>query len=179
MIVPYAPVRLLRLEFKRLETLIRQELQVADAEISDECAALSAQRQSIAEIFKRHEAKFKYGSSMSNCESYMKCLRNCAQELAEQNVDDKANVDEILNYLQSYWKSLVQKIDTMSEKLTILPNAIEDYETNVAQFTAWLGETEKNAANITNNNLSSLFEYRRSLEKIKVNHNLKVWNGQL
>ena len=56
MILSHAPIRLLKLNFKRLEGLLRQEIIAADAEIMEESLALN-QNKDINEIIKRHEVK--------------------------------------------------------------------------------------------------------------------------
>jgi hypothetical protein len=54
MILSHAPIRLLKLNFKRLEQLLRQEINAADEEIMEESLALN-QNKDINEILKRHE----------------------------------------------------------------------------------------------------------------------------
>ena len=56
-ILSHAPIRLLKLNFKRLEHLLRQEINAADEEIMEESLALN-QNKDINEILKRHEVLF-------------------------------------------------------------------------------------------------------------------------
>jgi chromosome segregation ATPase len=169
MILTHAPIRLLKLKFKRLETLLKQELKAADIEISEECLALN-ENVDLNEILRRHEAKFKHSDFYRTCESYLQELRTCTNELNEKKTDDKSNVDEILDYLQSYWTNLTKKIETMNAKLTILPDTKDNFERNFNQFSSWLTDIERNYESLNNNNLSSLSEYRRLAEKCQVNH---------
>ncbi len=167
MILAHAPVRLLKLQFKRLEVLLKQELKAADIEISEECLALK-KNGNVEEILKRHEAKFKNGNFFSNCESYLQGLRNCSKELCEKKQEEKSNVDEILDYLQGYWVNLTKKIETMNAKLTILPETKDSFEANFNQFAGWLYDVEQNVEGVRNNNLASLSDYRRLAEKCQV-----------
>lgn len=168
MIVTHAPVRLLKLQFKQLEILLRQEIKAADLEISEECQALNENKEDINEILKRHEAKFKHSNFFTTCESYLQGLRMCSKELGEKRVEDNASIEDILSYLQNYWINLTKKIETMNAKLTILPGAKENFERNFFQFASWLNELELNSNSLSNNNLSSISEYRRLLDKTKV-----------
>jgi hypothetical protein len=168
MILTHAPVRLLKLQFKRLENLLKQELKAADIEISEECLALNESNVDVAKLLKRHEAKFKHSNFFSNCESYLQGLRTCSKELAEKKAEEKSNVDEILDYLQNYWSSLTKKIETMNAKLTVLPDTKETFDRNICLFTCWLSEFEHNFANLNNNNLPSTSDYRRLIEKCRV-----------
>lgn len=167
MILTHAPIRLLKLKFKRLEIMLKQELKAADIEISEECLALN-ENVNLNEILRRHEAKFKHSNFFTTCESYLQELRTCTRELNEKKADDKSNVEEILDYLLGYWANLTKKIETMNTKLTILPDTKENFERNFDQFSAWLGDIEKNYESLNNNNLSSLSEYRRLAEKCQV-----------
>ena len=168
MIVTHAPVRLLKLQFKQLEILLRQEIKAADLEITEECQALNENKEDINEILKRHEAKFKHSNFFSTCESYLQGLRMCSKELGEKRVEDKSSIEDILDYLQSYWSNLTKKIETMNAKLTILPGAKENFERNFFQFASWLNELELNSNSLFNNGLTSTSEYRRLLDKAKV-----------
>ena len=84
MIITHAPVRLLKVQFKKLESLLRQEIKAADIEITEECVALNENKEDINEILKRHEAKFKNSNFFSTCETYLQELRNCSKELSEK-----------------------------------------------------------------------------------------------
>ena len=168
MILSHAPVRLLKLQFKRLEVLLIKEIKEADAEISDEFNALN-ENKNLHEILKRHEAKFKHSDFFKTCESYLQGLKMCTQELADKKVDDKSNIEEIFSYLQNYWLSLTQKIEAMNSKLTILPDTKENFQLNINQLTTWLIEIELNTDNLFKNHMVSTSEYKRFLDKSKVN----------
>lgn len=168
MILSHAPVRLLKLQFKRLENLLLQEIREADAEISDELDELN-ENGDLNQILKRHEAKFKHSNFFHTCESYLQGLRNCTQELSEKKVEDKSNIQDIFDYLQNHWLTLTQKIENMNAKLTILPGTKENFQTNLNQLTSWLIEIEFNLQSLFDNSLSSSSDYKRILDKSKVN----------
>lgn len=167
MILAHAPVRLLKLQFKRLEVLLKSELKAADIEISEECLALN-KNVDLQEILKRHEAKFKHSDFFNTCETYLQGMRTCSKELSEKKTEEKSNVEEILDYLQNYWKKLTKKIETMNAKLTILPDTKENFEIQFNVFANWLYELEQNWENLSNNNLPALSDYRRLSEKCQV-----------
>lgn len=167
MILTHAPVRLLKLQFKRLENLLRQEIKEADAEISAEFLALK-ENKNISEILKRHEAKFKHSDFFVNCESYLQGLRSCSKELSEKKIDDKSNLESVLDYLQNHWSNLTRKIENMNAKLTVLPDTKENFEKNLNQLNNWLVEIEFNSKGLFNNSLSSSSEYKRLVDKTKV-----------
>jgi hypothetical protein len=172
MIITHAPVRLLKVQFKKLESLLRQEIKAADIEITEECVALNENKEDINEILKRHEAKFKNSNFFSTCETYLQELRNCSKELSEKKgVEDKSNIEDILDYLQKYWDNITKKIETMNTKLKFLPSAREGFERNFFQLVSWINDLEINSAALKNDNLSSTTEYRRLLDKTKVSNN--------
>lgn len=168
MIMTHAPVRLLRLQFKRLENLLKQEIKEADAEISEEFNALN-ENKDVGEILKRHEAKFKHSDFFPTCESYLQGLKTCKIELADKKVEDKTFIEDAYDHLQTYWHTLTQKIEALNAKLTITNDTPEDFERNLTQLDTWLYEIEATSKDLFDYNLTSSSEYRRALEKTRVN----------
>lgn len=167
MILAHAPIRLLKLNFTRLETLLRQEISAADAEIMEESMALN-QNKDISEIIKRHEAKFKYSNFFSTCETYLQGLRSCTNALLDQKmVEDKSTILDTNDKIQKYWETLTKKIETMSNRLKALPDLKEKFDKEIYQLNAWLTDFEQNKRNLNNNDLS-IGEYKKILERFNV-----------
>ena len=167
MIVSCAPARLLKLQFKRVEAQLRSEMKKADAEITEECAAVN-QNKDFREILKRHEAKFRRNDFHSICESHLESLRAIIANLKEIKPDDASNFQQVFDHIQNYWFNLTQKIDSIFAKLTMLPNAKQNYERNLAQFDVWLCELEITVKALLANNFGSITDYRNILDKAKV-----------
>ena len=168
MIISHGPVRLLKLQFKKLEILLRQDIKTGDAEIDEECRAL-LENKDIGIILRRHEEKFKTSDFIKNCQSHLHGMRGYLKELVEKKIEDKTNMEETLEFLQNYWNNLLKKIETMNAKLTILPNAKDNFEKNTGQLIHWISEAESTSRVLNDNNISSMSEYRRQIEKCRVN----------
>jgi len=167
MIVSHAPIRLLKIQFKRLEVVLRQEFKEADEELKREQTELN-ESQNINDILRRHESKFHSSNFFQTCESYLKDLRIFTKELVEKKCDDRASIQEVCDGLQNYWTNLVKKIENVRTKLTILPETKENFELHVGQLNSWLNEFDVNATNLFSNNLPSTNDYKRVLDKSRV-----------
>jgi hypothetical protein len=167
MIVSYAPARLLKLQFKRVESQLRSEIKKADAEISEELLAL-AQNKNATELVKRHEAKFRRTNFYPACEACLESLRALIEELRSIKPEDAAHMQEVFDHVQTYWFNLTQRIESVYGKLTMLPDAKENFQFNLVEVDNWLNEAEVNAINLFSNSMASTTEYKNVLEKIKV-----------
>ena len=97
----------------------------------------------------------------------MQGLRSCTKALIEKQVDDKSNIEDVLDHLQKYWDNLTQKIELMNEKLKLLPETREKFDKNIHSINSWLNEIEQNKRQLNNNDLT-VSEYKRLIEKLKV-----------
>jgi hypothetical protein len=167
MIVAYAPARLLKLQFKRIESQLRSEIKKADAEISEELLAL-AQNKNPNELVKRHEAKFRRTNFYPTCEACLENLRGLIDELRAIKPDDASHMQVVLDHMQTYWFDLTERIESVYGKLTMLPDAKENFQFNLIEVDNWLNEAEVNAINLFSNSLSTTTEYKNILEKIRV-----------
>jgi DNA repair ATPase RecN len=78
-----------------------------------------------------------------------------------------------LDHLQKYWESLTQKIVHMNEKLKLLPETREKFDKDIHSINSWLNDIEQNKRQLNNNDLT-VTEYKRLIDKLKVN-NLKLF----
>jgi DNA repair ATPase RecN len=100
-------------------------------------------------------------------------LRSCTQELIEQKVEDKSNIEDVLDHLQNYWESLTQKIELMNAKLKTLPETREKFDKNLHNINTWLNDIDQNKRQLNNNDLT-VSEYKRLIEKLKVSIAVKL-----
>lgn len=169
MVICYAPVRLLKLKFKHVESQLRGEMKKADTEISNEYLSLSAGNQaSIGEVLKRHETKFKRNEFYSKCESMLETLRSVINDLREINAKDVASMEEVFTQLQNYWFNLTQKIDAIYAKLTMLPSAKDQFESNLNCLINWVAEFELVYDGIFSSDLDAPKQYKLLLDRVRV-----------
>ena len=132
-IVCYAPIRLLRLQFGRLENIIVKELEQADNELNDELKQLERQHDT-TEILRRHNERFQLNNFHPTMEVHMKDLHTYANDIRtkerEQTLISHENeqIDQRTNKLNNYWTHMQAKIDNVKRKLQTIPKKWEEYE---------------------------------------------------
>jgi hypothetical protein len=175
MIVSYAPVRLLKLQFKRVESQLRSEMKKADAEINEQIALHHESNdgsRSREELLRRHEAAFHHrGFFHHTCESHVANLRAILAELRALKPDEcTSNLEEIVEHVHGYWCVLTQRIATLHAELSeaSVAEAQHTFQLNLMQVERWLSEAEVNAINLFSNSIASTAEYSIIVEKIRV-----------
>lgn len=167
MIISHAPTRLLKLEFKYLESLLKQELLEADDLLNQHFSELAA-NYSAEKIYKKFYDKFKNSNFFPLCESYLEQMKKCLLGLAENKIEDRSFIEDAFQKLNLQWINLTQKIETLSNNIQAKLNQREMIDKNLTVLDSWLYEIETTSKNLFDYNLSSVSEYSRALEKIEV-----------
>lgn len=160
-------MRLLKLEFKRIEAQLRRDLKQAEIELNEENAAL---RDSVNpdEILQRHESVFRRGEFISRCEIHLDELRTRCKELAASEADRGANWQEICLNLEENIGVVRREIDEMFTRLRVLPQTCDLVENALPPFDAWMNEVNRLSAALFDPNLNSPNDYRRVVESLMV-----------
>lgn len=167
MISTHAPIRLLKLEFRRLEISLRKEFKNAENEINEQSNALESANCNLDELIKRHEYIFGHSDFFNMCETYLNDLRYYGKELGNAKLDERANVENIYISLEDNWISIVKKIENINGKLRSLPNVFSTFESNLNQLDSWLSEISVHSMKIFDSSLGSK-EYTRAIENLTV-----------
>ncbi|CAF0715881.1 unnamed protein product [Brachionus calyciflorus] len=166
MILSHGPIRLLKLEFKRIELLLKHELIEADRELN-QCFNSLAENRDSKKIFKKFQEKFKNSNFYSLCESYLENMKNCVLQLAEKKIEDRSFIEDAFQNLNTQWINLTQKIEAFNNNLQSKLNIRETVDRNITILDSWLYELETTSKEIFDYNLPSASEYSRALNKIK------------
>ena len=132
-IICYAPIRLLRLEFERMESIIVKEFEQVDNELNDELKQLERQHDT-NEILRRHNERFQQNNFYPTIEVYMKDLHKFANDIRikEQGQtlikQENQQIDQRTIKLNNYWTNIQTKIDNVRRKLQTIPKKWQDYE---------------------------------------------------
>lgn len=167
MITLHAPIRLLKLKFKHLESMLRKELFDADNELNQHILSLASNHDA-DKIYKRFHEKFKSSNFFPQCESYLEQIKKCVLELADKKIDDRSFIEEAFQNLNSQWINLTNKIEDLSKKIQARLNKREIVDRNLTILDSWLFEVESTSKNLFDYNLTSISEYSRALEKMQV-----------
>lgn len=129
----FAPIRLLRLQFERIENVIVKEFEQAENELNDELKELERQRDT-SEILQRHNERFQINHFHPTIEIHMRDLHTFANDLKlnehEQILDrqEREQLDRRTTKLNDYWKHMQTKIENVKRKLQTVPKKWQDFE---------------------------------------------------
>lgn len=132
-IICYAPIRLLRLQFERIETLIVQELEQAENELNDELKQLERQHDT-TEILRRHNERFQLNNFQPTMEVHMRELQTFANDIRSKEqgqasvIHDNEQIDQRTIKLNNYWANMQTKIDNVRRKLQTIPKKWQEFE---------------------------------------------------
>ncbi|CAF3804026.1 unnamed protein product [Adineta steineri] len=170
-IVCYAPIRLLRLKFERIENIIVKELEQAENELNHELKQLEHQ-QDISEILRRHNEHFQLNNFHPTMEIHMRDLQTYADDIrtTEQGQTLVTHENEQINQrtikLNNYWMHMQTKIDNVKRKLQIIPKKWRDYEEKFHQVETWMKTIER-SINDTQNIDLPFEQYKLIVNKFK------------
>ena len=126
-IVGDAPLRLLRLQFERLEHLIRKELKQAEGELNEELKLLEEQQQQRtngAEILRRHHEYFQWNHFQPTIDTHLKQLLTIVEELHSKDT----SIDERARQLKNDWTQMQSRIGNVKRKLQTIPKQWQEFE---------------------------------------------------
>lgn len=129
----FAPIRLLRLQYERMENLIVQELKRADDELNEELKQLERQRDT-TELLRRHQEHFHMRDFQPNLEGQMRDLQGFADNirLKERGQTlvrpENEQIDRRTKDLNGYWTQMQKKIEDVKRKLQIVPKKWKEFD---------------------------------------------------
>ncbi|CAF4079785.1 unnamed protein product, partial [Rotaria sp. Silwood2] len=170
-IICYAPIRLLRLQFERIEHIIVQELEQAENELNDELKQLERQHDT-TEILRRHNERFQLNNFCPTMEIHMKDLHTYANDIRikeqEQTLvtHDNEQIDQRTIKLNNYWTHMQTKIDNVRRKLQTVPKKWQEFEEKFHHVETWMNTIERSMTNTQNTEIP-LEQYKSLVNKFK------------
>lgn len=143
-IVCNAPIRLLRLQFERIENIVVKELEQAEQELNDELKQLERQ-QDTSDILRRHNECFQSNNFHPTMEIHMKDLHTFSNDIRTKDHgqtltrQENEQINQRTIKLNDYWTHMQTKIDNVKRKLQTIPKKWQDFEEkyflNMIKFT--------------------------------------------
>lgn len=129
-IVCYAPIRLLRLQYERIENILVKELKQAEDELNEELRQLEKQHDT-NEILRRHNERFQLNNFQPTMENYMKNLHSYVNDIRTKDSTasyENEQLDQRTSKLNDYWTRMQAKIDNVKRKLQTIPKKWQEFE---------------------------------------------------
>ncbi|CAF3725966.1 unnamed protein product [Adineta steineri] len=184
-IVCHAPIRLLRLQYGRLESIIIKELKQAEDELNEELKQLEKQLDT-AEILRRHNERFQLNNFLPTMEGHIRNLHAFANDirLNDKKTSSKQDIDHIeerTTKLNDYWTRMQARIDNVKRKIQTIPKQRQEFEEKFQLVETWIDGIER-LMNDTQNVDASFEQYKTIVNKFKtaiehidtVSHDVRV-----
>jgi DNA repair exonuclease SbcCD ATPase subunit len=131
-IVCHAPIRLLRLQYERLENIVVKELKQAEDELNEELKQIENQLDT-ADILQRHNERFQLNNFHPTMETHIKNLHAFANDIRTKESSTSTNeendqIDQRTTKLNDYWTRMQTKIDNVKRKLQTIPKQRQEFE---------------------------------------------------
>ncbi|CAM4782634.1 unnamed protein product, partial [Rotaria magnacalcarata] len=170
-IICYAPVRLLRLQFERIEKIVVQELEQAENELNDELKQLERQHDT-TEILRRHNERFQLNNFHPTMEIHMRDLQTFANDIRTKEQGqtlvshENEQIDQRTIKLNNYWSNMQAKIDNVRRKLQTIPKKWQEFEEKFHHVESWMATIERSMTNTQNTDIP-LEQYKAVVNKFK------------
>lgn len=110
-VVSYAPQRLARLKFERIEKILLEQIRQAEDELTDELICLEREKSTGDEIIRRHNEFFHWNHFHSTIDEHFKQISTHSAE-----------------HLRNLWEKLQIRIADVRRKLENVPKQRKDFE---------------------------------------------------
>ncbi|CAF1053347.1 unnamed protein product [Adineta ricciae] len=169
-IVCHAPIRLLRLQYERLESIIVKELKQAEDELNEELKQME-RHMDTSDILRRHNERFQLNNFQPTMETHLRNLHAYANDIRSHDTSSTSSqendqMDERTTQLNDYWARTQTKIDNVKRKLQILPKQRQEFEEKFRVVEAWIEAIER-LMNETQNVEVSFEQYKATVNKFK------------
>lgn len=167
-IVGYAPIRLLHLQYERIENIIVKELKQAEDELNDELRQLERQRDT-TDILRRHNEHFQLNNFQPTMDTYMKNLQTFANDIRSKKTDSTYEIEQIdqrTGKLNDYWTRMQTKIDTVKRKLQTIPKKWQEFEEKFHLVETWMSTIERSMTDTQNTEIN-FDQYKLLVNKFK------------
>ncbi|UJR08743.1 hypothetical protein I4U23_013000 [Adineta vaga] len=169
-IVCHAPIRLLRLQYERLENTIVKELKQAEDELNEEMKQMERQLD-ISDILRRHNERFQLNNFQPTMETHLRNLHTFASDIRSRDTSSTSSqendqMDERTTKLNDYWNRMQTKIDNVKRKLQTIPKQRQEFEEKFRLVETWMEAIER-LMNETQNIEVSFEQYKAIVNKFK------------
>lgn len=166
-VLSFAPLHLMKLEFRLDETTFNFYIKEIEKEITTEHISFTRQ-ENVEMIIKRNREFF---SSKGPLQETQHCLENLKKisNVYSQNYPKDTNMDEALERAQQQWKNVNVKIEHLKQELEQIPEKWESYHKKFADMSQWMDSVDNALKNILNDVKSmEEFEQQKAIFQVSI-----------
>ncbi|XP_044734627.1 nesprin-1 [Chrysoperla carnea] len=147
-ILSFAPLHLMRLEFRLDESAFLQYLKEIEKELNTEQQAFTKQ-EDVETIIERNKDFFVTKGTILQVEKCLKNLEKISTAYSQIQPEDTTLTDA-LNQAESQWESLAQKVESMRQTLQQIPEQWKTYHEKFTSMVKWMNLVDETLKNILN-----------------------------
>ncbi|KAJ8984006.1 hypothetical protein NQ317_006860, partial [Molorchus minor] len=166
-ILSFAPLHLMKLEFRLDETTFNYYVKEIEKEINSEHLAFSRQ-ENIESIMTRNK---EYFSSRGPLSEMQHCLENLMKISATytKNYPNDKSLEEGVQKCQQQWRNVNAKIDNLKQQLDQVPEKWQQYHDKFNTISKWMDGVDNALQNILND-VNTMEEFEREKSNLPGRH---------
>lgn len=145
-VLSFAPLHLMRLEFRLDESTFKYYVKEIEKEITSEHIAFSKQ-ENVESIIVRNKEYFVQSGALPETEKTLENLRKTAGVYSQQRPDDKS-LQEAYDRMQQQWKEVAVKVENLKEELEQIPEQWNKYHEHFDNISKWMDQVDVTLKNI-------------------------------
>ncbi|XP_074030429.1 muscle-specific protein 300 kDa isoform X10 [Leptinotarsa decemlineata] len=157
-VLSFAPLHLMRLEFRLDETTFNYYIKEIEKEITSEQMSFSRQ-ENVEAILKRNKEFFSTRGPLTETQRSLDNLMKIS-ELYTKNHPQDLSVQEAAERAQQQWKNVSTKVEMLVRQLTKIPERWQSYHEKFNELSKWMDAVDGALKNILND-VNSMEEFER------------------
>lgn len=145
-VLSFAPLHLMRLEFRLDESTFKYYVKEIEKEITSEHISFSKQ-ENVESIIVRNKEYFSQSGTLPETEKTLENLQKTATVYTQQRPDDKS-LQEAYDKMQQQWKEIAIKVESLKEELDQIPEQWNKYHQHFDNITKWMDQVDATLKNI-------------------------------
>lgn len=173
-ILSFAPLHLMRLEFRLDETTFNYYVKEIEKEINNEHLAYSKQ-ENVESIITRNKEFFSSKGSLAETKHCLENLTKISTVYSKHYPTDKS-LEESVEKAQQQWKNINIKIENLRQHLEQIPEKWQAYHDKFNEMNKWMDGVDNALKNILNDvNTMEEFEREKAIFQVRYKFTLQYY----
>lgn len=145
-VLSFAPLHLMRLEFRLDESTFKYYVKEIEKEITSEHISFSKQ-ENVESIIVRNKEYFSQSGTLPETLKTLENLKKTASVYTQQRPDDKS-LQEAYDKMQQQWRDIAIKVENLKEELDQIPEQWNKYHEHFDNTSKWMDQVDSTLKNI-------------------------------
>ncbi|XP_071454862.1 muscle-specific protein 300 kDa-like [Hetaerina americana] len=145
-ILSFAPLHLMRLEFRLDEATFHQYLKEIEKEINSEQQAFN-KNENVESILNRNKAFFATNTLIRDVERSLETMKLISKKYSEMKAPD-SGLKEAYENAQKQWETCLKKVEELNDQLQEVPAQWAKYKAKFEEMSKWMDMVDNSLSNI-------------------------------